>query len=50
VALPNLAASGPDAVGAGEIAALKAELARQGEQIEALRTLVQRLVTELGLP
>ncbi len=50
VALPNIAASGPDAVGAGEIAALKAELARQGEQIEALRTLVQRLVTELGLP
>jgi uncharacterized protein YceH (UPF0502 family) len=50
VTLPNLAARGPDAVGAGEIAALRAELARQGEQIEALGALVQRLVTELGLP
>lgn len=50
VALPNLAAGGPEAVGAGEIAALKAELARQGEQIDALSALVQRLVTELGLP
>ena len=43
-------ASGPESVGAGEIAALKAELARQGAQIEALQSLLQRLVTELGLP
>jgi len=36
-------------VGAGELAALKAEIGRQAEQIEALRAQVARIVTELGL-
>lgn len=48
VAVPTTAA-GPDAVGAGELAALKAELTRQGEEIAALRALVQRLASELGI-
>jgi uncharacterized protein YceH (UPF0502 family) len=36
-------------VGAGELAALKAELQRQAAQIEGLQTTVRRLLTELGL-
>jgi uncharacterized protein len=56
VALP--AASAPSAarelagdmsVSAGEIAALKAEQARLGQEVAALRTLVQRLANELGV-
>jgi uncharacterized protein YceH (UPF0502 family) len=42
-------AAGPDAVGAGELAALKAELTRQGEEIAALRALVNRMAAELGI-
>jgi uncharacterized protein YceH (UPF0502 family) len=51
-------ASSPDApvrapasidVTSGELAALKAEVARQGEQIEALRALVRRIAGELGI-
>lgn len=48
VALP-VAAAGPDAVGAGELSALKAELTRQGEEIAALRRLVERMAAELGI-
>lgn len=48
VAMPA-AAAGPEAVGAGELSALKAELTRQGEEIAALRALVQRLASELGI-
>lgn len=48
VAMP-VAAAGPEAVGAGELAALKAELTRQGAEIAALRALVQRLASELGI-
>ncbi len=36
-------------VAAGELAALKAEVGRQAEQIEALRAQVARIVAELGL-
>lgn len=48
VAMP-VAAAGPEAVGAGELSALKAELTRQGEEIAALRALVNRMASELGL-
>ena len=48
VAMPA-AAAGPEAVGAGELAALKAELTRQGQEIAALRALVDRLASELGI-
>ena len=34
---------------AGELAALKAELARQGAELERLQTLVQRMARELGI-
>ena len=43
------AASDPG-VTAGELAAVKAELARQSDELAALRALVHRLATELGLP
>lgn len=43
------AGAGPDAVGAGELGALKAELTRQGEEIAALRALVNRMASELGI-
>jgi uncharacterized protein YceH (UPF0502 family) len=36
-------------VSAGELAALKAELARQADELAQLKALVQRLCTELGL-
>jgi uncharacterized protein len=36
-------------VTAGELAALKVELARQGAEIEALRALVRRIAGELGI-
>lgn len=42
------ARAAPD-VTSGELAALKAEVARQGEQIEALRALVRRIAGELGI-
>ncbi|MFT3821767.1 MAG: YceH family protein [Rubrivivax sp.] len=45
-AADNGAAGG---VGAQELAALKAELTRQAAQIEALRTQLARICTELGL-
>lgn len=48
VAMPA-AATGPDAVGAGELASIKAELTRQGEEIAALRALVNRMASELGI-
>jgi hypothetical protein len=38
-----------DNVGAGEIAALKAEQARLGADLERLRALVQRMADELGI-
>jgi hypothetical protein len=43
------AGAGPVDVGAGEIAALKAETARLAARVDALEALVQRLVRELGL-
>jgi len=43
------AAAVPEGVSAGELAALKAELARQGAAIEALQTIVRRLTDELGI-
>jgi uncharacterized protein len=52
VAAPAAAAAGAEpaaGVSAGEIAALKAELARQGNEIAALRALVQRMAAELGM-
>jgi hypothetical protein len=36
-------------VSAGELAALKAELARQADELAQLKALVQRLCFELGL-
>ncbi|MFO1329354.1 MAG: YceH family protein [Rubrivivax sp.] len=48
------AAAGPTpadgSVGAGELAALKAEVARQGAEIERLDALIRRIGAELGLP
>ena len=38
-----------DAIGAAEVAALKAELSRQGDELAALRALVMRMATELGI-
>ena len=40
---------GEDAVGAGELAALKAELTRQGDELMELRNLVNHLAKELGI-
>ncbi len=48
-AAPATAAAAGTSVAAGEIAALKAELARQGEQIELLRAQLQRIAGELGI-
>ena len=45
----HAAGAAEDAVGAGELAALKAELRRQGDELAALRALVQRMATELGM-
>ena len=42
-------ASDADAVSVGELVALKSELKRQGEELAALRTLVERLAGELGI-
>jgi uncharacterized protein YceH (UPF0502 family) len=39
----------PPSVGAGEIAALRAELDRQAAEIASLKALVQRLASELGI-
>jgi uncharacterized protein YceH (UPF0502 family) len=47
-ASPGREAAAAD-VGAVEIAALKAELARQADELAALRALVQRLARELGV-
>jgi uncharacterized protein YceH (UPF0502 family) len=50
VVAPAAVAGGePASVGAGEIAALKAELDRQGAEIASLKALVQRMASELGL-
>lgn len=50
VAAPaQLAMAGEGGVSAGELSALKAELARQADEIAALRAQVQRIASELGL-
>lgn len=41
--------SDDDRITVGELVALKAELGRQGEELAALRALVQRMATELGI-
>lgn len=46
---PSAEAAVGSAVSAGELSALKAELARQGAEIERLRGLVERLARELGV-
>ena len=46
-AVPAVAAGA--SVAAGELAALKAEVTRQGAELADLRALVQRLATELGI-
>jgi hypothetical protein len=38
-----------DRITVGELVALKAELGRQGEELAALRALVQRMASELGI-
>jgi hypothetical protein len=38
-----------DAIGAGEVSALKAELSRQGDELAALKALVLRMASELGI-
>jgi uncharacterized protein YceH (UPF0502 family) len=38
-----------DRITVGELVALKAELSRQGEELAALRALVQRMASELGI-
>ena len=45
-AMPGVIAA--DSVSAGELAALKAELARQGAELQALRERVERLAQALG--
>lgn len=50
VAARQVSADGPGAVSAGELVALKAELARMAEEVSALRALVHRLAGELGVP
>ena len=50
VAMPAvLAAAGDGSVGAGELAAMKAEQARMAAELAELRALVQRLARELGV-
>ena len=52
VALPAVAADGAEAapsVAAGEIAALKAALAQQGDELARLQQWAQRVATELGI-
>lgn len=52
VAMPEAVADGAgggSAVSAGELSALKAELARQGAEIERLRSLVERMARDLGI-
>jgi uncharacterized protein YceH (UPF0502 family) len=49
VAVPAAAASGDAGVGAGELAALKAEQTRLAREVADLRALVQRLARELGI-
>jgi hypothetical protein len=46
---PSAEAAVGSAVSAGELSALKTELARQGAEIERLRGLVERLARELGV-
>jgi uncharacterized protein YceH (UPF0502 family) len=41
--------SDEDRITVGELVALKAELGRQGEELAALRALVQRMASELGI-
>ncbi len=43
------AATAPEGVSAGELAALKAEQTRLAAELEDLRALVQRMATELGI-
>ena len=49
---PGSAAWGGDdgSVSAGELSALKAEIARQAAELAELRALVQRMAAELGIP
>ena len=51
VAQPSAAAawSSEGSVGAGELAALKAEVSRQATELEQLKALVQRMASELGI-
>lgn len=49
VSVPAVAAPGDAGVGAGELAALKAEQARLAREVADLRALVQRLARELGI-
>ena len=37
-------------VSAGELSALKAELARQADELDQLKALVRRMAGELGIP
>ncbi len=46
---PGAAPAAAASIGAGELVALKAELARQAEQLAELRAQVQRLAGELGI-
>ena len=39
----------PISVGAGELAALKAELTRQGDELARLRRIVEAMAGELGM-
>lgn len=41
--------AGEGSVGAGELAALKAEVSRQATELDALKSLVQRMANELGI-
>jgi hypothetical protein len=50
VALPAVrAAAADDSIGAGELAALRAEQTRLAAEVEELKALVQRLARELGV-
>lgn len=46
---PAAAGADDDRITVGELVALKAELARQSDELAALRALVTRLATELGI-